>query len=705
MQCEIAHSVRGRLRVRYPARWLAARSPAFEARLGQLPGVRAVAGRAVTGSLRISYDPGQLSPRSLVNALDDIAAGLTAGAPAAPRPQPERVAPPDTRLAHVLGAGSVVAAAWLPVPPPLKAGLVVASGLPSLLRAGRDLVRRRRLTGDVLEAMAFALLALRQQWPAAALLTWFRWLGDWVLAQAVRRTRRSLRDLVLRPGQRATRLDRDRQSSVAIDALAVGDVVLVGAGESVPVDGTVVRGEALVNQQTMTGEGLPVERRAGDRVFAGTTVEDGEIAVRADRVGLDTAIGRIVAAIEAAAGERSEIQAFAEELAGRQVGRTLVLAGLGSGLARSVDAGVAILVADYGMAARVGIPTALVAAMTRASQQAILIKGTRALESLARVDTVVFDKTGTLTAGVPQVSRVAAYGPPWGEDEIVGLAAAAERGFPHPVARAITRCATERGVDVPARGQASRGVGLGVDAVIDGRRVLAGSRRFMESQEIALAPAADDEAAAHAMGGSPTFVAVGGRLAGLLVLEDQLRPDARHALRALRARGLGDLVMLSGDHAEPTRVIAESLGVHDYRAELLPEDKAALVRELRDKGRVVAMVGDGVNDALALREADVGIAVRGGPELVAEAADVVLLHAGLDGVVQAIDIARGSIGGIQRMITWAAGANLVVVGLASLGLARPVASILVSRGVTIAAALAATAPTPRRPTGRPRVAS
>src|SRR5262245_31680648 len=591
-------------------------------------------------------------------------------------------------LVNVIGATSILAAAWLPAPPAITGALVLASSLPSLLRAAGAL-RRRRLNGDVLEAATLLLLAARRHYGAAALLTWLRTIGEYVVANTVVRARRSLRDVIAAPDATILRVEGDATRAVPVASLRVGDVVVIAAGQRLAVDGTVTRGEALVNQQTMTGEALPVERREGDAVFAATTVEYGEIAVRVDRVGLDTAVGRIVRTIEAAADEKSDIQAFAERLADRDVGRTLALAALGAVVARRVDAGTAILVSDYGMAARVGIPTAILTSIRRAFRHDILIKGPRVLENLARVDTVVFDKTGTLTVGSPLVTRVARYGA-FSEDEILRFVAAAERPFHHPVARAVTRLAAERGLELPEAATTER-VGLGVDVRIEGAHVLIGSRRFMETHEIVLRAAAADEAAAHSVGASPLYVAVGGRLAAMLVLQDQLRDDAPQAVQALRARQMRNVILLSGDHAEPTRVIAESLGLRHHYADLLPEDKARLIAELKAEGRVVAMVGDGVNDALALEEADVGIAVPGGAEVATEAAGVVLLRGGLDRVVQALDLARESIQGVRRTLGIAARANLAVVGLASFGLARPVGSILLSHGTTVAAAIVNTA--------------
>ena len=696
MRWRVAHSVRGRLRVRYPAQWLKGRQDVVVTTLRSVPGVRTVDGSGVTGSVRIEYDPFRLAESALVDVLRELDARLDVGARhALPEPTElrSRLDASSVPLLRLAGATSVLAltvtqaVSW-----PVLTALVLAADAPALLRAGMALASGR-VNGDVLEASTLAVLAARRNVGAAALLTWLRALGDWVVSRTVVTTRRSLRNLVVSADETAIRRNGDARATVPATDLRAGDVVLVRGPQRLPIDGTIVRGEALVNQQTMTGESLPVERTTGDAVFAGTTVEHGELEIRVDRAGLDTAVGRIVAVIETAAAEKSDIQLYAERLAQRDFRRTLALSGLGAALSRSLDAGIAILVADYGMAARVGIPTAIVTSVKRASREGILIKGPRALEALARVNTVVFDKTGTLTSGTPRIVRIVTYRHAPSEDALLRLVAAAERGFRHPVARAVAAVATARRLELPAVTRTHASTGFGVDVEVEGRRMLVGSRRFMEAQRIGLAAAEADETAAHAVGAAPTFVAIDGRLAGVLVLQDTLRAEARDAVLALRAREMRNVIMLSGDHPEPTRVIAESLGVRHHYAEMLPEDKAALIRSLKAEGRVVAMVGDGANDALALNEADVGMAVPGGAELAVEAADVVILRGGLDRVVRAIDLAREAIVAIRRTLGVAARANLGVVGLASFGLARPVTSILLSHGTTVgAAALTAARP-------------
>jgi heavy metal translocating P-type ATPase len=686
MGCEVAHSIRGRLRIRYPATWLRAQGEGLETAIRALTGVRTVSHSPVTGSVRVDYDPVQLTADDLLAAIERMAAPLLPyPAPVPARVEPARVSPAGTPLLRLIGASSVLTAACLPLPPPVVTGLVLAAELPSIARAATALTRRQ-VNGDVLEAATLLLLASRGEFVASSLLVWLRSLGEYVVARTLRSARRSLRDVIGPPGATVPRREGATTRRVQVADLRVGDAIVVGSGQRLAVDGTVMEGEALVDQQTMTGEALPVERRAGDPMFAATTVEYGEVTVRVDRVGLDTAVGRIVQAIERAADEKSGIQDFAERLADRGIGRTIGLAGLGTLFTGSVDAGTAILVADYGLAARVGVPTAILSSIDRAFRHDILIKGPRALENLARIDTVVFDKTGTLTVGSPRITQVFAYHG-LSEEALVRLVGAAERPFHHPIARAVSRLAVERGLDLPTVTSTTEQVGLGVHVRIEGRDVLVGSRRLMESHEIGLAAALADETAAHARGASPLFVAVGGRLAGMLVLQDELRADAPEAVQALRARRMRNVILLSGDHVEPSRVIAESLGLRHHYADLLPEDKARLIATLKADGRVVAMVGDGVNDALALNEADVGIAVPGGAEVATAAADVVLLRGGLDRVVQALDLARESIHAVRRTLGIASKANMVVAGLASLGLARPVVSILLSHGTTVAAAV------------------
>jgi Cu2+-exporting ATPase len=685
---QVAHAVPGRLRVRYPRRWLRRRRAALETAIARIPGVRGVTATALTGSLVIQYDRHRVDVPALLDALSRVAPAPAAGSANGARRPRERATGwrASGALLRFLAASGVFTATCLPLPGPLGAALVLGSGAPLAGRAMRTLAGGGRLTVDVLDAVTLLVLALRGNYRAAGLLLWLLAAGQYVLHRSVVTVRRSIRDLLAAPEQAVWREDAGHRARVPVQDLRVGDVVVVGDGDRVPVDGTVVRGEALIRQQWVTGEGLPVERVPGERVYASTLVEDGEISVRVERLGGETSVGRIIEAVEAAEGEKPELQLFAENLADRLVLQTLGFAAAATALTRRVDAGIAILAADYGTPVRVAVPTVAMVARAGASRAGILLKGPSVLERLARVDTVVFDKTGTLTWGAPRVRDVVVVGP-MASDDVVRLAAAAELGVRHPVARAVIRLAVERELDVPSPSGPEQRVGLGVGVRVEGARVLVGSRRFMEAHGIDLASVATEDADCRRAGASPLFVAVDGALAGMLALQDELRADAPAAVAALRARRMRNVVMVSGDRPEPTRAIAEALGVRHYYPDLLPEDKAALIRRLRGEQRVVAMVGDGVNDALALQEADVGIAVPGGPEVVAEAAAVVLFRGGLEQVARALDLAQETMREFRRVIDVAVGANLLVVGLASFGLAGPATSILVSNGAPVGVAL------------------
>jgi Cu2+-exporting ATPase len=686
IEWRVAHSTPGRLRLRAAAGASPhAVSPASH--LGGLAGVHAVRLRPRTGSLVIEYDPAACSESALLAAMRGFPVDASGAAAREPR---RAVGAGPGPLLSLATAGAAFASSLLPASGGVTAGLVVVSGLPILARAGVALRAGRRLDVDVLDGATFALLVARRNYPAASLLAGLFAFGQWLLGRTVVRGRRSLRDLFAPPDQTVRRLRGRRQERVPATAIAAGDAVVLGAGERIPVDGHVIRGEALVDQRTMTGEGLPVERKARQDVYAGTLIEDGEIAIRVARVGQATGLGHIIKAVEAG-GEVAEFPIFAERLANRLVGQTIAFALAGAALSRSVDAGIAVLVADYGTATRVAIPTAAFARAHQALTEGILLKGPRVLEQLARIDTVVFDKTGTLTWGRPRVSRLVGYGA-LGATDVLVLAAAAESGVRHPLAAAIVRHAEQSGRAIPACSGPQTRIGLGVAVTVDGDRILVGNRRFLESQGVDLARAAPDEAEAHARGASVAFVAAGGKLAGAILLEDALRVDAGRAIHALRDRGAREIVMVSGDHVEPTRYAAQQLGVERYHADLLPEDKAALIRELRGEGRAVAMVGDGVNDALALREADVGIAVQGGAEVVTEVAGVVLLEGGLEQVARALDLGRATIRTYRRTVDLAVYGNLVVAGLASLSLAGPATAILVSNGAALAATLLALRP-------------
>jgi Cu2+-exporting ATPase len=388
----------------------------------------------------------------------------------------------------------------------------------------------------------------------------------------------------------------------------------------------------------------------------------------------------------------TRVQNYAEHFADRVVPWSFLAAGASALATGQVHGAAALLIIDYGSGIRVAAPTTVLASMTQAARHGILIKGGRHLEQLAAADTIVFDKTGTLTLGVPEVVEVISYGRTMTAGHVLALAAAAEERLTHPMAEAIVRAARARTLHVPERASSEYTIGLGVEAAVDGHVVLVGCHRFMTSRGVSMRAARRDLLRIEDAAASPVFVALDGELIGTLVCTDPLRPEAPAVVRALRSRGVRDIVMLTGDHPGVAKTAAAALGIDRYVADAFPEQKSEFVKELQQQGRVVAVVGDGINDSPALARADVGIAVRGGTDVARETAHVAILEGNLWKIPQAIDIARDATALIKQNWDVVFYPNTVAIGLSLAGLIGPVGATLLSNGAGIVSALNALRP-------------
>jgi Cu+-exporting ATPase len=510
-------------------------------------------------------------------------------------------------------------------------------------------------------------------------------LGRWLETRARGRTSEAIRRLVsLAP--RTARVLRDGQDvDVPTDAVVVGDLVRIRPGERVPVDGVVVDGRSTVDESMLTGESLPVAKDPGAPVFGGTLNRTGSFVFRATRVGAQTTLARIVALVAEAQGSRAPIQRLADRVAAVFVPVVLVIAaatfagwalfGPEPALLYALTNAVAVLVIACPCAMGLATPTAIMVGTGKGAEHGVLVKSAAALERLHRVSTMVFDKTGTLTVGRPRVTDLAAS-PTVTDDDVLALAAAAEQGSEHPLGEAMSQAAKERGLSLPPVTEFTTLPGQGIDAMAPDGRVLVGNRLLMDERGVdvrALQPTAERLARD---GKTVVYIALAGQALGLVAAADVLKPDARAAVAALRARHL-DVVMLTGDQRETAEAIAREAGIERVLAQVLPEDKAREVRALRDGGRTAAMVGDGINDAPALAQADVGIAMGSGTDVAIEAADVTLMRGSLAGVVAAFDLSRRTIRVIQQNLVWAFGYNVVLIPVAA-GLLYPVWGVLLS---------------------------
>lgn len=593
-------------------------------------------------------------------------------------------------LSSIAVAGSLVSSSIGAVVFPL----VCISALSSATRAGEVLWNEKRLNVDFLDTVAIVVSLGRGQVFTAAFITWMISLGDWIRDKTAGKSKRVLGELLEFQASKAWVFRNHEVMRVPANSVVAGEMVVVYPGELIPVDGVVVRGKAMVDQKTVTGESLPVERQAGQEVFASTVLRDGKLRIRATRVGAETTAAQIVHLIESAPVGETRIQNYAEKFGDRLVLPSLLLSGGLYAASRNLDRLLSMLIVDYGTGIRVAAPTAVLAAMTHAARQGIVIKSGAHMERLASVDTIVFDKTGTLTHGDPDVQEVISYDERlFPRRKILALAAAAETRLRHPVSRALVATAEAEGIPIPERQDSRFEIGLGVEARINGYYVHIGNERFFSRNSIATGAAQGNAAEASKKGWSTLFFAVDGVLKGLIPYADRIRRESRDVVQTLRNLGIKEVIMITGDNQCTAQAVSRQLGITECFAETLPAYKAELVRELQKKGRIVGMVGDGINDSPALAHADIGIAMKHGADVARETADVILMEDSLWKLVAAVDISRNAMRTVRQNYTIIAGLNTLALLLAiPPGLVSPNVSALISNGSAILASLNAIRP-------------
>ncbi len=521
----------------------------------------------------------------------------------------------------------------------------------------------------------FPVVARHVYFDSAAVVIAAVLFGKYLEELAKGRTSAAIRKLVGLQAKTARRLGADgSEVEVPVAQLRVGDRVAVRPGERVPVDGKVVEGRAHVDESMLTGEPLPALKQPGDAVVGATVDQDGRLVIEATSVGRDTVLAQIIKLVESAQTGKLPIQGLADRVVrvfspaviAIAIAAFTVWLLLGANISVALVAAVAVLVVACPCAMGLATPAAIMVGTGRAAELGVLFRKGEALEALSHVDTVLFDKTGTLTEGRPALGAV--EGPQ--ADEALRLAAALEAASEHPLARAIVEAAKERQLELPTAEDFQAVVGYGIEGRVEGRRVLVGARRFMAREDIDLGTLSERAAALEAEGSTVVFVAADGRALGLLAIADRIKPEALAVVDALRQRGLR-VAMVTGDARRTAEAVAARLGIEEVHAEVLPQDKARVVSELQEAGRRVAFVGDGINDAPALAQADVGIALASGTDIAIEAADVTLTRGQLGEVVTALDAARKTLGNIRGNLFWAFFYNILLIPIAA-GVAAPV---------------------------------
>jgi Zn2+/Cd2+-exporting ATPase len=581
------------------------------------------------------------------------------------------------RIAFVAALTFLYWRGWLPF---WLLVLTLGIGLYPLAKAGLiDLWRERKIGTELFVTVATVIAFLGGEYVAAAVLMTIILIAEYIADLNTDRARASIRALVGAAPRTATIRTPAGEQTVPVDSLTLGSVVLVRAGDKIPVDGSVTSGAAAVNEASITGESVPVDKAAGESVLAGTIVESGALDVRTEKVGADTLFARIVALVEEAESETAPIQKLADRVAGWLLPLVLVFLSAVFFVTRDVRKIVALLIftspAELGLAT----PMVMVAAIARAARLGILVKGGLYLERLAKVDAFVFDKTGTLTYGTPVVAAVTVQDPALTEDEVLRLAASADQRSGHPLAIAVVKAAGERGLTLSEPQDFRTVHGRGVIATVEAREVIVGNDALLDEQAVQRPEIID------AYPGTSVRVAVNGRLTGSMHFTDRPKAGAAEALRALRNSGVKRLVMLTGDNPESARHVAEAVGINDIRARLLPAEKVRAVDDLRREGFTVAMVGDGVNDAPALARADVGIAMGArGTQAAIEAADIALMADDLGKIVIARTLARRAYRTIQENLIFGVGVvHVLGIIAALLGWIGPIQAALLHLGPDI----------------------
>ena len=564
-----------------------------------------------------------------------------------------------TELLRIAGVGVVTLLYWLQRVPLWLLFAAVAVGLYPLVKTGvSDLLRERKIGTELFVSVATGIALAGGEYVAGSVLMTIILIAEFVADFNTDRARASIRALVGAAPRTATVREAGGERVVPVEQLTAGTIVLARAGEKVPVDGVVVSGTAAVNEASITGESVPVERSPGGSVLAGTLVESGAIDVRTEKVGADTMFARIVALVEEAESEAAPVQKLTDRIAAWLLPLVLVFLIVVFVLTHDVRKIVTLLIftspAELGLAT----PMVMLAAIARAARLGILVKGGLYLEQLAKVDTVVFDKTGTLTSGRPRVSGITVHDDGMSEQDILHYAAAADSRSAHPLANAVVDEARKRAVDIPEPRDFQTIHGRGVVAEVDAREVIVGNTALLEERGVSIV-----DLAAHR--GMAVHVALNGKLAGTVEFVDEVRPPAAEVVRELKATGVRRVVMLTGDNEEAAHLVGTAVGIEDIRARLLPQQKIAAIDALQREGSIVAMVGDGVNDAPALARADVGIAMGArGTEAALEAADIALMTDDLRKIVQARALARRAFRTIKENVIGGVGV-VHVLGIAA----------------------------------------
>ena len=683
MKFQIEHESRGRIRIRaVQKRMTLEQADLFEAWLGQLKGVSQATVHERTCCAVICYQGDRNELITAISRFSYQAKGMDALMPIHSSRELNR-----TYQEKLVSMTAFKFLRRLYLPAPLNAIYTVCCGIPYVWRAVRC-VAKRRMKVELLDGVSIGISLVRQDFGTAGSVMFLLRLGE-LLEEWTRK--KSMDDLARCMSLNIDRVwlkTGDEEVLTPISRIQAGDEVCVRVGGMIPLDGVVTEGEAMVNQASLTGESIPVAKRPGSAVYAGTVIEEGECVLRVTKQSGTGRYDKIVTMIEQSERLKSAVENQASSLADKLVPYTVVGSGLVYLMTRNVTRALSVLMVDFSCALKLSMPLAVLSAMREASTCHATVKGGKYMEALAKADTIVFDKTGTLTYASPVVAKIVTFGGRK-EDDMLRLAACLEEHFPHSMANAVVQAAKERGLaHEEMHSQVQYLVAHGIASTVGGEKVIIGSHHFVfEDEGCVIKPEEQEAFDSLPVQYSHLYLAIAGELAAVICIADPLREEAADAVKALKALGIKKTVMLTGDSERTAAAIAAQVGVDEYRSEVLPEDKANFVEAERKAGHAVIMLGDGINDSPALSAADVGIAVNSGAAIAREIADVTIAADDLFELVNLRKLSDALMKRIHSNYRFVIGFNGALIGLGAVGVLQPATSALLHNASTLGVSL------------------
>ena len=703
LDCKILHEIRGRIRIKSRAlKYLGIHKEEITKQLMQVHYIQSVEISSITGTILVYFDNFSLTGENLISLLQNTLNTYLVDIYKNEKKQISNKYVIERRLQEespqeiIKNIGAAVLLLLLPNPKIKLTGIrrlfnyktlsTVSLALPVLKNGIYSLIQNKRPNADTLSSTAIVSSIILGSERTALTIMILEKFAELLTVYTMKKTRGVIKDMLSVGENYVWKQSDDGNTTkkVPIEEISKGDFILVQTGEKISVDGTIEKGEAIIDQSAITGEYMPVTKKAGEEVFAGTLLKSGNITVKAEKVGDDRTASRIIKLVEDAAFNKADIQSYADTFSAQLIPLNFLLAGIVYVSTRNLQKALSMLVIDYSCGIRLSTATAFSASINTAAKNGILIKGSNYLEELSKSDTVIFDKTGTITEGKPKIQTLKTFGKNMKDNRMLALAAAAEETSSHPLASAILNEIKNRGLKIPKHKESVIKVARGIETFVNKDIIRVGSLKYMEENDISLEVASDIVKGMQNRGEIVIYVAKNNDLIGVIGVSDPPRENIKKAMNRLRNQGIDDIVLLTGDLRQQAETIASRMSMDRYESELLPEDKAKDILKFRSIGSKVIMIGDGINDAPALSYANVGIALGSSrTDIAMEAADVTITSDDPLLIPGVIGLAKNTVKIIKQNFAMAIGINSFALVLGATGLLPAIYSSILHNSITI----------------------